>query len=263
MSLESPLNIPVKLVTLYRKFYRANSKYNPSTNSVLKPLLTAKEVIKYSTFTETEDLVAAVAGTIEKDMRAIKANTSKGYWVLADDSEQRASIFNFARFVVEELYIKTFKKDKSKFSSKGIGIIENTVECLYRIEQDKENKLGKFTRESTEEYFGDYEWELSYPDEGELLISGPGKLEILIDLDFTLANKTTPNYGSELSQLSVEYPVELKDNYSEDSYTLQVITTGDGITNTARLYIGTKVSWAIPFNFARELQSALMGKSVV
>ena len=261
----SVINVPVKLVTLYRKFYRADSKYNPSTASILKPLLTAKEVIKYSAFTETEELIAAVAGAIEKDMRAVKVGKSKGYWVLQDDSEQRTAIFNFARFVVEEIYINFFKKDKSKFSSeRGIGIIEDTVECLYRLEQDKENKLGKLVKESTEEYFGDYEWELSYPDEKELLICGPGKLEILIDpLDVSLTIKATPDYGNELTQISVSYPVEVEDTYSKDSYTLEVITTGNGILNTAKLHIGIKVSWVIPFDFARQLQSVLLGKSVI
>lgn len=265
MIVQSPVNVPLKLVTLYRKFYRADSKYNPSTFSVLKPLLTAKEVIKYTTFIKTEELVAAVAGALEKDMRAVKTHAAKGFWVLSDDSEQREAIFNFARFFVEELYINSFKKDKSKFSSeKGIGLIEDTVECLYRLEQDKENKLGKVNKESKEEYFGDYEWELSYPDEEELLISGPGKLEILIDnLDFSLATTDTPNYGEELQQISVTYPVETEDTYSKDSYSIQVITTGDGINNSARLHIGTKVSWDIPFSFARQLQSALLGQSVI
>jgi CRISPR type I-D-associated protein Csc3/Cas10d len=78
----SPINPPYTLVLLYRKFYRADSKYNPSTQSVLKPVITARETVKYASLKDTEELVTAVAGAIEKDMRAgakVKAVVS---WVM-------------------------------------------------------------------------------------------------------------------------------------------------------------------------------------
>lgn len=114
-----------------------------------------------------------------------------------------------------------------------------------------------------EKYFSDYEWELSYPiRENDLLIKGPGELEILIDnLNFSLSIKTTHFY-EELEQVSVGYPIEIESNYSKDNYNIQVITT-NGINNSAILQIGSKVSWNIPFDFARQLQSALLGKSVI
>lgn len=115
-----------------------------------------------------------------------------------------------------------------------------------------------------EKYFGDYEWELSYPiRENDLLIRGPGELGILINnLDFSLSIKTTHFY-EEGEQISVSYPIEVESTYSKDNYNIQVITTGNGINNLARLHIGSKVSWNIPFDFARQLQSALLGKSVI
>lgn len=115
-----------------------------------------------------------------------------------------------------------------------------------------------------EKYFSDYEWELNYPNENKLLISGPGKLEILIDnLDFSLSVKTTHDWGEGIEQLFVSYPIEVKSSYSKDNYNIQVITTENGINYSARLHIGSKVGWDIPFDFARQLQSALLGKSVI
>lgn len=114
-----------------------------------------------------------------------------------------------------------------------------------------------------EKYFSDYEWKLSYPiRESDLLIKGPGELRILIDnLDFSLSIKTTHFY-EELEQVSVSYPIEIESNYSKEKYNIQVITTGNEINNSI-LCIGSKVSWNIPFDFARQLQSALLGKSVI
>ena len=260
----SPINLPYTLVLLYRKFYRADSKYNPSTQSVLKPVITARETVKYTSLKDTEELVTAVAGAIEKDMRTIKSSRAKGFWVLQDESEQREAIFKFARFYVEKLFVENFKRDKSRLSSeRSIGIIEDTIECLYRLEQDKENKLGKLEKKATEDYFGDYEWELSYPDENELLITGPGRLEILVELDNSKAKKVITDYSKELDQISVAYPIEESNIYCDDRVCIQVITTGNGVLNTANLHIGSKVSRAIPFEFARQLQTALLGTAPV
>ncbi|MFM6395845.1 type I-D CRISPR-associated protein Cas10d/Csc3, partial [Planktothrix sp.] len=38
VSEESPLNHPKNLTEIYRKFYRANKRYSPKSNAVLKPI---------------------------------------------------------------------------------------------------------------------------------------------------------------------------------------------------------------------------------
>ena len=70
VSTESSLNHPKNLTELYRRFYRANRRYNPKSNAVLKPIDIAAETIlkAESTVFQGETLVLAVAAEVFKLM---------------------------------------------------------------------------------------------------------------------------------------------------------------------------------------------------
>jgi len=135
----SPIAIPQRIVQLYRVFYRAEKRYNPEKTNVLKPLLLTKEVISKSS-SEGEELAQEILGRISAHMKQIRGKTAKGRWVINDRAEEMRAIKEFANFMVFHVLGEKFNGDKSAFSSKkGIGLIEDACDALYRLEQDKEN----------------------------------------------------------------------------------------------------------------------------
>ena len=135
----SPIAIPQRIMQLYRVFYRAEKRFNPETTNVLKPLLLTKEVISKSS-SKGEELAQEILGRISAHMRQVRAGSAKGRWVISDRAEEMQAIVEFANFMVFHVLGEKFNGDKSAFSSKkGIGLIEDACNALYRLEQDKEN----------------------------------------------------------------------------------------------------------------------------
>ena len=131
----SPIAIPQRIVQLYREFYRAAG---PETTNVLKPLLLTKEVISKSS-SKGEELAQEVLGRISAHMKQVRAGSAKGRWVISDRAEERQAIVEFSRFMIFHVLGEKFNGDKSAFSSKkGIGLIQDACDALYRLEQDKE-----------------------------------------------------------------------------------------------------------------------------
>ena len=130
----SPIAIPQRIVQLYRAFYRATG---PETTNVLKPLLLTKEVISKSS-SKGEELAQEVLGRISAHMKQVRDKTAKGRWVISDRAEEMQAIVEFANFMVFHVLGEKFNGDKASFSSKkGIGLIEDACDALYRLEQDK------------------------------------------------------------------------------------------------------------------------------
>lgn len=140
----SPILIPLRLVQLYRTFYRTEKRYGFSNTDAIKPLLRAKEVISKShRDASNEELVMAIGGDIQQLMQKIRAGSAKGRWVIPQREKERAAIYEFAEFVVHYLLAKRFRGDRSQFSSKtGIGLIEDACLYLFHLEQDKENRAN-------------------------------------------------------------------------------------------------------------------------
>ncbi|NES00988.1 MAG: type I-D CRISPR-associated protein Cas10d/Csc3, partial [Symploca sp. SIO1B1] len=139
---ESSLNHPQKLTELYRKFYRANKRYNPKANAVLKPIDIAAETIlkAESTVFQGEALVAAVAAEIFKLMERVHASTAEGRWIFSKREVEREAILDFARYFVVEVFEKSFAGDRARLAGRQINLIRDTCEFLYRLEDDKENR---------------------------------------------------------------------------------------------------------------------------
>jgi len=130
----SPIAIPQRIVQLYRAFYRATG---PETTNVLKPLLLTKEVISKSS-SKGEELAQEVLGRISAHMKQVRGKTAKGRWVISDRAEEMQAVVEFANFMVFHVLGEKFNGDKASFSSKkGIGLIEDACDALYRLEQDK------------------------------------------------------------------------------------------------------------------------------
>ena len=149
---KSPLNHPQKLTELYRNFYRANKRYNPKANAVLKPIDIASETIlkAESSVFQGETLVAAVAAEVCKLMDRVHASTAEGRWQMSDREKERQAVLEFAKYFVIEVFEKSFKGDRARLAGRQINLIRDTCEFLYRLEQDKENQNEQAQREASE-----------------------------------------------------------------------------------------------------------------
>ncbi|MBC1235850.1 type I-D CRISPR-associated protein Cas10d/Csc3 [Nostoc sp. 2RC] len=138
---ESSLNHPKKLTELYRRFYRANKRYNPKSNAVLKPIDIAAETIlkaELSVF-HGETLVAAVAAEVFKLMDRVHSSTAEGRWIMSKREEERLAVLEFARYFVEEVFEKSFAGDRARLAGRQLNLIRDTCEFLYRLKDDQEN----------------------------------------------------------------------------------------------------------------------------
>jgi len=141
VSTESSLNHPKKLTELYRRFYRANKRYNPKSNAVLKPIDIAAETIlkAESTVFQGETLVAAVAAEVFKLMDRVHASTAEGHWTMKKREEERQAVLDFAQYFVVEVFEKSFAGDRARLAGRQLNLIRDTCEFLYRLENDKDN----------------------------------------------------------------------------------------------------------------------------
>jgi CRISPR-associated protein Csc3 len=149
---ESQLNHPKKLTDLYRKFYRANKRYNPKSNAVLKPIDIAAETIlkaEVSVFSG-ETLVAAVAAEVFKLMDRVHASTADGRWIMSKREEERQAVLDFARYFVMDVFENSFSGDRARLAGRQLNLIKDTCEFLYRLEDDKENANKDVKEEENE-----------------------------------------------------------------------------------------------------------------
>lgn len=149
---ESSLNHPKKLTELYRRFYRANKRYNPKSNAVLKPIdIAADTILKAeSSVFKGETLVAAVAAEVFKLMDRVHASTAEGRWVMSKREEERQAVLDFARYFVVDVFDKSFAGDRARLAGRQLNLIKDTCEFLYRLEDDKENRSGSRKPEEQE-----------------------------------------------------------------------------------------------------------------
>jgi CRISPR-associated protein Csc3 len=139
---KSSLNHPQKLTELYRKFYRANKRFNPKANAVLKPIdLAAETLLKAdSTVFPGDTLVATVAAEVFKLMDRVHASTAEGRWVISKREEERQVVLDFARYFVIDVFEKAFAGDRARLAGRQLNLLRDTCEFLYRLEDDKENR---------------------------------------------------------------------------------------------------------------------------
>ncbi len=137
----SSLNHPKKLTDLYRRFYRANKRYNPKSNAVLKPVdIAAETILKAdSSVFQGDTLVVAVAAEVFRLMDRVHSSTAEGRWVMSKREEERQAVLDFARYFVVEVFNKSFAGDRARLAGRQLNLIRDTCEFLYRLEDDKEN----------------------------------------------------------------------------------------------------------------------------
>jgi CRISPR-associated protein Csc3 len=147
----SNLNHPKKLTDLYRRFYRANKRYNPKSNAVLKPVDIAAETIlkAESSVFQGETLVVAVAAEVFKLMDRVHSSTAEGRWIMSKREEERQAVLDFAKYFVVEVFDNSFAGDRARLAGRQLNLIRDTCEFLYRLEDDKEN-AGKSKVENDE-----------------------------------------------------------------------------------------------------------------
>ena len=137
----STLNHPKNLTELYRRFYRANKRFNPKANAVLKPIdIAAETILKAdSCMFDGEVLTSTVAAEIFKLMERVHSSTAEGRWIMSKREEERQAVLEFARYFVEDIFDGCFKSDRARLAGRQLNLIRDTCEFLYRLEDDKEN----------------------------------------------------------------------------------------------------------------------------
>ncbi|AFZ57018.1 type I-D CRISPR-associated protein Cas10d/Csc3 [Anabaena cylindrica FACHB-243] len=137
----STLNHPKKLTELYRRFYRANKRFNPKANAVLKPIdIAAETILKAdSSVFDGETLISAVAAEVFKLMDRVHSSTAEGRWIMSKREEERQAVLEFANYFVVEVFEGCFKSDRARLAGRQLNLIRDTCEFLYRLEDDKEN----------------------------------------------------------------------------------------------------------------------------
>ncbi|HBB30866.1 MAG TPA: type I-D CRISPR-associated protein Cas10d/Csc3 [Cyanobacteria bacterium UBA8803] len=150
---DSSLNHPKQLTDLYRKFYKANKRYNPKSNAVLKPIdIAADTILKAdASVFQGETLVAAVAAEVFKLMDRVHASTAEGRWVMKNREEERQAVLDFARYFVVEVFEKSFAGDRARLAGRQINLIRDTCEFLYRLADDRENREANKGEDVAEE----------------------------------------------------------------------------------------------------------------
>lgn len=160
LTTDSPLNHPKQLTDLYRQFYRANKRYNPKANAVLKPIdIAADTILKAeSSMFHDEALVTVVAAEVFKLMDRVHASTAEGRWIENDREKERQLVLDFAQYFVIDVFEKAFAGDRARLAGRQLNLIRDTCEFLYRLEQDKENQKAKAkANETTNEDSGEDE----------------------------------------------------------------------------------------------------------
>ncbi|MCY7273710.1 MAG: type I-D CRISPR-associated protein Cas10d/Csc3, partial [Phormidesmis sp. CAN_BIN44] len=149
---KSPLNHPKKLTELYRKFYRANKRYNPKANAVLKPIdLAAETLLKAdSTVFQGDTLVATVAAEVFKLMDRVRGARAEGFASIKNREEERQAILDFARYFVVDVFEQAFAGDRARLAGRQLNLLRDTCEFLYRLEDDRENQARQAQGELAE-----------------------------------------------------------------------------------------------------------------
>ncbi|OZH51426.1 hypothetical protein AFK68_31165 [Hydrocoleum sp. CS-953] len=135
MTEESNLNPPQKLTELYREFYRANKKYNPKTNAVLKPIdVASKTILEADRSFAGENLINVVAAEVSKLMDRVHASTAEDRWIFKKREEEREAILKFASYFVKDVFYETFAGDRACIEGQKMNLIKDTCELIYRLE---------------------------------------------------------------------------------------------------------------------------------
>jgi CRISPR-associated protein Csc3 len=139
---KSTLNHPKKLTELYRQFYRANKRFNPKANAVLKPIdIAAETILKAdSSVFDGETLIIAVAAEVFKLMDRVHSSTAEGRWMMNKREEERQAVLEFANYFVVEVFEGSFKSDRARLAGRQLNLIRDTCEFLYRLADDEERK---------------------------------------------------------------------------------------------------------------------------
>jgi CRISPR-associated protein Csc3 len=140
-----------QLTQLYRRFYRAKSRY-AKPNAVLKPIDEAADVIiktDKALVSDSQSLIEIVVGRLAKLMTNVERGTAEGKrpfifvdgkWKKLTSEEERQAIHVFAQFFVKDLFEGVFKGDRARLAGAQINLIRDTCDYLYRLEEDEASK---------------------------------------------------------------------------------------------------------------------------
>ncbi|MEH2238884.1 type I-D CRISPR-associated protein Cas10d/Csc3 [Nostoc sp.] len=143
-----------ELTSLYRQFYRAQTKGKPpKANAILKPIDEAADVIlkiDKAVASDAESLTDAVAARLSKLMNKVERGAAEGRrtFILVDgkwkralnDAEERQAVYDFAKYFVKDIFEESFKGDRARLAGTQLNLIRDTCEYLYRLADDEERK---------------------------------------------------------------------------------------------------------------------------
>ena len=252
----------LQLTRLYRVFYRANARNESSNQSVIKPLLTAKEAILQCRFTSLEELTQVISARLNKTLFSITVSNADGYTLIEDFDTRNKAVEEFARYYVKEVFCWYLHSNKASLNTE-LDVLEDTVAHLYRIEQMKETDLSQVEGirpkiKSTSEY--NIEYSITLKDNDDVLIILGNLLEITLNHFSAILSVNDEIQVTDLhKRMTVSYPLDGDYN----GLNLKVYTTFHDneqgiITTHGRLWIGYFATTLIPYEFSKKLQHFLL-----
>jgi CRISPR-associated protein Csc3 len=159
---EEAMNLPRRLVELYRRFYRAK-RASAKANAILKPIDVAADVLlKADKDLFGDALTDLVASAVMSLMQRVHSGQAEGKptfalvggkWQLAlTPEEERQAVWDFAEYFVKEIFEKSLRGDRARLAGIQLNLLRDTCEFIYRrIEDEERRQRGVEVPEEVEE----------------------------------------------------------------------------------------------------------------
>lgn len=123
-----------ELVDRYTAFYMPKYRQGKgySSRGCVKPFEVAQKVLMEQTQISNDELQDMISAQLIKLMDQVHAGTAEGRYVLHDRAEEKASIVEFARFFIEEFWVKSLNQDRARIAGNKLAMFENTCEFLVK-----------------------------------------------------------------------------------------------------------------------------------
>lgn len=123
------MNYPEELTSRMAAFYRSKKK---GTDAVVRPLtIAAKILLSVENLRMSEDeLKLAIASQNAELMSQIRSGQAKGLCVLAEGKEEREAIAEFARFFVDEFFLKACQGRRDLLTGNKFKLVKRSCEWI-------------------------------------------------------------------------------------------------------------------------------------
>lgn len=123
-----------ELVDRYTAFYLPKYRQGKgySSRGCVKPFEVAQKILMQQTQVSNDELQDMISAQLIKLMDQVHAGTAEGRYVLQDRAEEKAVIVEFARFFIQEFWVKALNQDRARIAGNKLAMFENTCEFLVK-----------------------------------------------------------------------------------------------------------------------------------